>query len=231
MQGTESTFNLAYVFVDLGDPFYRAATHEMVKSARRVMPGVKITQISDKKTPAHPLVDDLFSADIEVTKDDICAFKGHFMAEFAMHCPGQLVLCDVDLIWNRNPFPLECFGVGLMARSGFPSMPYNFGIVLSDAGWRGTQTWWKEYQAVVDDLHKYGVGWYCDQLAAAIVDGKLRAYPVSDHWHENLDMDKWAAAPDKLPTAPMDSYATHFKGPRKEWLFDYAKLVTPKVAA
>ena len=224
MQGTESTFNLAYVFVDLGDPFYRAATHEMVKSARRVMPGVKITQISDKKTPAHPLVDDLFSADIEATKDDICAFKGHFMAEFAMHCPGQLVLCDVDLIWNRNPFPLPIAAIGLMEREGFPSMPINFGLVASNDS-PAAKSWWWSYQKIVDDLHKYGVGWYADQFAATMVGHYQHGI------HTRLDMDKWAAAPDKLPTAPMNSYATHFKGPRKEWLFDYAKLVSPKVAA
>lgn len=230
MQGTESTFNLAYVFVDLGDPFYRAATHEMVKSARRVMPGVKITQISDKKTPAHPLVDDLFSADIEVTKDDICAFKGHFMAEFAMHCPGQLVLCDVDLIWNRNPFPIGFYEgncVGLMRRDGFPSMPFNAGLILS-RGENGHYEWWRNYQAIVDDLHKYGVGWYCDQFALTMTEHE---HPYEAGWYRSLSMDEWAAAPDKLPTEPMNSYATHFKGSRKEWLFEYAKLVTPKVAA
>ena len=226
MQETESTFNLAYVFVDLGDPFYRAATHEMVKSARRVMPGVKITQISDKKTPAHPLVDDLFSADIEVTKDDICAFKGHFMAEFAMHCPGDLILCDVDLIWNKKPRKLfsDVYDIGLMRRDGFPSMPFNTGLMLS-SGRANAKIWWKHYQELVDDLHKYGIGWYCDQIAAAM------AYGLDEESVLDYEMDEVCPAPDTLPTAPMDSYATHFKGPRKEWLFDYAKLVTPKVAA
>lgn len=218
MQETKSTFNLGFVFVDLGDPFYRAATHEMVKSAKRAMPGVKITQISDKKTPAHPMVDDVLSVDTEVTKDNISTFKGHFMAELAMKIDGPLILCDVDLVWNR-PITEATFHrpVSLLYREHFPSMPFNAGLMFS-SGTEVAKGWWKHYQNVIDDLHRYGVGWYSDQIAAAIAG-------LRDERVDALPMALYADAPVDMPEVKSTAYTTHCKGERKSWMMDYARKV------
>lgn len=206
---------LAYVYCDLGDQQYKALVHEMVTSARAVMPDVKITQISDSKTPIYPGADALFNAEVECTKDDVTYFKGFFMAEFAKNCRDRLILCDVDLIWQKQPeFNTEA-DLAVLYRENMPSMPINTGLILSN---RMAMRHWEKYQAVLNNLHENGMGtWYCDQIAAAIAWMPQESISY-------LPMDEWAYA----PTGPdddggKDAYAYHLKGDRKKWLRNFAK--------
>lgn len=205
---------LAFVFVDCGDPFYKLATHEMVQSVRRVMPDVKITQISDRKTPMHPLVNGYVQADADVPREKVTLFKGTFMARHALQCETPLILSDVDIIYTRDLTPLIGDAVTLMRRDGFPCMPYNTGLILTgpDKGF------WSRYAAIIEDLDIHGMGgWYCDQVAAHM------AYNERDtDW---MDMDAIIPAPDKAPEAVVDAFGCHFKGGRKGWLADYARKV------
>lgn len=209
---------LAYVYVDLGDDRFMAYVHEMVQSAKRVMPGVKITQISDRKTPMYPEADALFAAEVDCDKENICAFKGHFMADFAIQCDNPLILCDVDLIWQHQP-KMPDFSIHVMQRDNMPSMPINTGLILSSSD-NGAKVCWESYQEVIDNLHANGMGgWYCDQIAAAIDwhgDETIYAFP----------MQEWAYVPSSPDDdGGKDAYAVHFKGNRKKWLRNFAKRV------
>lgn len=213
---------LAYVYCDLGDQQYKVLVHEMVTSARAVMPDVKITQISDSKTPIYPGADALFNAEVECTKDDVTYFKGHFMAEFARQCTDDLILCDVDLIWQKPvDFKKQSAAMSLLYRKNMPSMPYNTGLILSRSQYSAEH--WDDYIQVIDSLAANGMGtWFCDQIAAAICwnNVTIQDFPAVD----NLPMDEWAYA----PTGPnddggKDAYAYHLKGDRKKWLRNFAK--------
>lgn len=205
--------DLAFCFVDLGNPFYRLATHEMVSSVRRVMPDVKITQISDRKTPMHPLVDSYTQADVDVTLEKVTLFKGIFMAKHALATEGPVILSDVDIVYTKDLSPLVGGGVTLMRRSGFPSMPYNTGLILTGRNKR----FWERYASIIEDLDVHGMGgWYCDQVAAHM------AYDRDDT--EWMDMDAVIPAPDKAPETVDDGFGLHFKGNRKKWLLDYARI-------
>jgi hypothetical protein len=213
---------LAYVYVDCGDPQYKILVHEMVTSARAVMPDVKITQISDNKTPIYPGADALFNAEVECDKDSVTYFKGHFMAEFAMQCEDDLILCDVDLLWQKPViFEKGTAAIRCLYRENMASMPYNTGLILSRSKY--AKELWQDYIEVIDSLAANGMGtWYCDQIAAAICwnNAQSQSIPLA----ETLPMDEWAYA----PTGPdddggKDAYAIHLKGDRKKWLRNFAK--------
>lgn len=207
---------LAYVYCDLGDQRYKALVDSMVTSARAVMPDVRITQISDNKTPIYPGVDASFIADVACDKESICSFKGHFMAEFAMQCSDDLILCDVDLIWQKKPdfCDLNSDYLGVMYRQ-MPSMPINSGIILSTSN---AHALWKEYQLVVDDLQENKMGgWFCDQIAAAIA--WTRSSKIS-----YLTMQEWGYVPDgPYDQRGKDAHALHLKGNRKQWLQQFKR--------
>lgn len=207
---------LAYVYVDLNDNFYKIAVHEMVKSVRRVMPDVKITQISDSKTPLYPESDALYTADVECDKASLCAFKAHFMAEFAMQCKDDLILSDVDILWQRRPeFELDSL-MGCLWRNDMPAMPFNTGLIVSTPD---AQRLWRKYQGVATNLAANNLGgWYCDQIAAAIA-----WLPESDVSH--LDMDMFAYAPKSETDMDPLAYSLHLKGDRKKWLPKMAKIL------
>lgn len=212
---------LAFCLVDCGDHFYKQAAHEMIRSVIRVMPDVKIIQISDSKTPQHPEAHAIISADVSCPKEKVTLFKGHFMAEYAKQCSDNLILSDVDLIFNK-PFEPTFWkhwgqnGVALMSRQGFPCMPFNTGLMFSLSNER-SKRFWGGYLDIIDDLDKNGMGgWYCDQIAASI---------AAKYGVHCLDMAKIAAAPSEKPTGKLESYATHFKGDRKSWMSGYSELL------
>ena len=216
MHETSSTFDLAFLYVDLGDDFYKYATHMMVQSARKAMPGVRVVHLTDNATKHYPDADRVLASDQRAEKDSICVFKGSAIAEYAAQADRPVIFCDVDLLWYAPP-PMPKTGVFLMVRDGFPCMPVNTGLMLS-ASDHHAKIWWKRYGEVVQDLGKHGMGgWYADQIAAAI----CAEYRGCEHnW-----MDSVAPAPAREDES-VRTPAVHFKGPRKEWMAGFYRRMT-----
>lgn len=229
MTGYSDT-DLAFLYVDLGNQFLKQATTEMLRSAVRAMPGVNIVQLRDKKSPLHPFANAERLFDKEVGADELAAFKGWAFAAHAIQTERPTIFCDVDVIWN-GPGAAERLrvwqpgSIGVLYRDvpDLKIMPYNTGMILYQPKAR---TFWREYQAMCESCKDGFRAWWADQLAmSAMIGHHSEAQMVCQAYIELLDMDAVVPAPSEIPTAPMKGWATHFKGPRKEWLIRYARLL------
>lgn len=216
-------FDLAYVLVDLGEPWYKQAASEMIRSARRAYANhdMRVVQLSDRKTPICPDADGQFSFDVDVTKDWLCQFKGGAIASYALQADRPVIFCDVDVIWNKDTLFEELDGregIFLLERDDMSSMPINAGLVVT---WHRERLFWSAYRAACENLPAEVRGWWGDQFAltGTLVHLKGDA-PVS-----LLRMDRIAPAIDALPGKPLDTPAVHFKGERKHLMLPYARML------
>lgn len=225
-----SDIDLVFLFIDYGDPFLRQATTEMLRSAEAAMPGINIVQLRDSKSRLHPFAnaERVFG---DVPREDLAAFKGIAFATHAIETDRPTIFCDVDLIWNnagaaewlRNQ---QTASVALLYRpdDAFAVQPYNTGMILYMPT---ADIFWCRYRAKCESCMPGFREWWGDQIAmASLVGDNPNPYSqIADAWVRGIPMDEAAAAPDTLPTGRMSSWATHFKGRRKEWLVRYARVL------
>src|SRR5688500_367296 len=92
-------FDLAFVLIDLGVPWYKTAAAEMIRSARRAYQDhdMRVVQLTDSQSPHCPDVDGVFTLDSEVTEAQLAQAKGHLIAEYALQADRPVIFCDVDI--------------------------------------------------------------------------------------------------------------------------------------
>jgi hypothetical protein len=213
-------FDLAFVLVDLGVPWYKTAASEMIRSAHRAFAShdMRIVHINDSATQPHPDAHGAFGGNVRCTPEDLCRFKGYFMAEYALQADRPVIFCDVDILWQHDG-ALSMFAegkkpVGLLERK-FPCMRYNSGVIFS----RQSDPFWIAYQAAVDGLPKEVSGWWGDQFALVAATerepGEVERVPMRDI----------APAVKEMPPAPYDAPAVHFKGEAKHLMVQYARML------
>lgn len=225
-----SDIDLVFLFVDYGDSFLRQATTEMLRSAQAAMPGINIVQLHDAKSRVHPFAGMHRQFGHDVPREDLAAFKGIAFAEHALQTERPTIFADVDLIWNNAGAAdtlrqYQPGSIGVLYRNvpDLKIQPYNTGMILYQPK---AKTFWREYQAMCESCKPGFREWWGDQLAmAAMIGHHSEAQMVCQAYIELLDMDAVVPAPSELPTAPMKSWATHFKGRRKEWLVKYARVL------
>lgn len=100
------THTIAFFYADLGDPWWKTAVIEMIRSARRVMPGCKIIQLTDKNTVVHPDIDYVRGSEV-CTRENLAEYKAYMVASFASQMKEPTVFCDADLIWIAKPPVVE----------------------------------------------------------------------------------------------------------------------------
>ncbi len=221
---------LAFVFVDLGKPFYRGAVRLMVDSARLAMPDARIVQLSDKSTRAYPGVDGIATADIDCTTETICKLKGQMFADRALTADDNTVLCDIDLIWNRSPEEIfeRHFDVAVMWRRETLLQPYNSGVIFTKPT-PAARLFWSAYARCMLELPPSLAMWFGDQVALASLIGPSAPGNVLTRSGAKvliLDMDEIARAPKTEPRETTDSYCAHFKGlKRRAWMAPYAEYL------
>lgn len=102
-----TNLTLCFFFADLGDPWWKTAVTEMLRSARRVMPDAKIVQLSPRGTAMHPWADELVEANLGDPAPDVASIlskvKAYLIAEYAAATPGPVIFCDADVIWKAAP--------------------------------------------------------------------------------------------------------------------------------
>lgn len=99
---------LAFFYADLGDPWWKTAVTEMLRSARRVMPDAHVVQLSPKGTSLHPWAHQLIEANLGPDAPDLASIlsklKGYLMAEYSLATgDGPVIFCDADVIWTAKP--------------------------------------------------------------------------------------------------------------------------------
>lgn len=214
-------FDLAFVLIDLGDPFYKQAASEMIRSARRAYKGhdMRVVQLSDTKTAPHPDADGAFVFDTEVDKSNLCQFKGGAIASYALQAECPAVFCDVDILWNNADLldPRRAVKrVGCLWRDNMPSMPFNTGLIVTQPH---QNTFWELYRSACENLPVEVQGWFGDQFAMTAAECGQSGGVT------RLPMDQIAPATDALPSEPLTTPAVHFKGPRKAMMFQYARML------
>lgn len=215
-------FDLCFVLVDLGVPWYKQAASEMIRSARRAYKDhdMRVVQLSDSKTDPHPDADGVFGFKTDVVTENLCQFKGHAIATYALQADRPVIFCDVDLLWQNDKL-IEWgaqAGVACMFRHDMPSMPINTGVIWTQAG---ETPFWTIYRVAVDDLPTEMQGWWGDQAAMTAAWLTAQEQPYMHRW----DMSLTAPAPDTLPEKPLDTPAVHFKGARKSLMIPYARML------
>jgi hypothetical protein len=213
-------FDLAFVLVDLGVPWYKTATAEMIRSARRAYKAhdMRVVQLTDNKSPVCPDVDGAFNLDTEITADRMAQAKGYLVAEYALQADRPVIFCDVDIIWNTDFLTdglQELEHVGCLWRQCMPSMPFNTGIIATYP----RDPFWTTYQAACNNLPKEMQFWWGDQVAMMAADC------ISGGLVTRMDMNAIAPAIEALPTEPLTTPAVHFKGERKHLMTPYARLL------
>lgn len=120
------SFTLAFFYADLGDPWWKTAVTEMLRSAKRVMPDAHIAQLSPAGTPMHPFADQMVVANLGENAPPVASMlskvKGYLCAQYAMQAKQPVVFTDADVIWTDRP-PINVFGsIGYDA--GSKHLPY-----------------------------------------------------------------------------------------------------------
>jgi len=107
----------------------------------------------------------------------------------------------VKLAWREPPKGAEgqCYCGGLIYADGHLAVPL-----------------YEEMLHMYEDLPEHLHKWWGDQLCLAACAPK---YEVDGSIFEN-----WHYVPESKPEKLLDADFVHFKGPRKKWFFDYAKL-------
>lgn len=204
--------NVGFFFVLRTDPQHYLHAASLVADVHRVMPGVPVTQFSDRTSPLVP------GATV-VRLDSTAPLLDQRLSHYA-RCGGNWLLVDTDVSVRadvRGVFADEVFDVALCDRRWphlpqgeqmLHEMPFNTGVVFSRtslfwvdvlACWRNfapeRQANWMSEQAAVYEVVRTG------RYRVKILAGDAYNYPP--------------AAPDAIPP-----YAAlvHYKGERKAWL-------------
>jgi hypothetical protein len=91
--------DLAFLWVDLNDPWWKTATTEMLRSARRQMPNANIVQMSDYGARLHPFADMLFTASMECPPETLGDFRTVIMMEYLKQASRPVIYTGGDVIW------------------------------------------------------------------------------------------------------------------------------------
>lgn len=213
-------FDLCFVLLDLGEPWYKQAASEMIRSARRAYKDhdMRVVQLGDNRSPHCPDADGVFGLDTDVKGNELAYAKGHLMATYALQAEHPVIFCDVGLIWNTDylasasPYLQH---VACLWREDFPCMPFNTGIVVTPP----KMGFWQTYLAAIGSLPPEMRAWWGDQVAMMAADSLLGSGAT------RMPMDKIAPTITDLPDAPLTTPAVHFKGDTKHLMIPYARIV------
>lgn len=211
--------DLAFVLIDL-EPWYKQATCEMIRSARRAYQGheMRVVQLTDNRSAHCPEADGFFAIDTDVKGNELAYAKGHLMAEYALKTDRPVIFCDVDLVWNNDSLigALEHVEhVGCLWRENMACMPFNTGIVMTHPN----KQFWVTYRDAIDNLPSEIRAWWGDQVAMTAADCATGGTVT------RMSMDAIAPCVEALPDAPLDTPAVHFKGDTKNLMLPYARMV------
>lgn len=185
----------------------------MIKTARRY--GYTITFLTDEETPVPDGVDHVVR--IPWDGKELMVYRLKHLAEF----PRDACFVDTDVVFRkdvravmdrefsvaltrRREVILDPNGVNLTER-----MPFNAGVMFS----KDREFWQRAYQASAM-LNPAAKDWYGDQLAIAHV---ATGYPGL----LELECSEFNHSPNSRFEDLTGRAIVHYKGRRKDWMFDW----------
>lgn len=196
-------------FLHVGDD--TALPEKMIASVRRSMPGVRIVQMTDNKSP-H-LVDEV----------QVLPYDGERLMTYRLHHLAArnepMLILDTDVIVQRDLSDvfLKKFDIALTRRTKpllyqgkniTPIMPYNTGVMFSRC-----RAFWEEAHETCRSAPENIQRWWGDQLAVRLTadTGKYKLL--------ELPVDKYNYSPKSEDEDVSHRHVVHYKGPeRKEWM-------------
>lgn len=210
---------LGFYTVFRKDPSHFLMARRMLLSARAVMPGVEVVQLTDEKTPAVPGVN-------RVNRRPHGRMLERRLEHYAS-CQGEWLLLDTDVIVQRDVRDIfeRAFDVALTDREWshvsqsdefMREMPFNTGVAFSRSPafwqavletWRGLTTeqqndWMSEQRAVAHVVRT-------DTFTVCVLPGMVYNYPPTTETDVGLK----------------DAALVHFKGARKQMMLDRPMVV------
>lgn len=207
---------LGFLHVEAGSPqMYRELATRMVRSAKEVMPGVEIVQMTDTRTPAIKGVDDVYSMK---PVQEFAPYRLLHLAHFPADKPA--IFLDTDVIVKRDMREAfnESFDVGLTKRDyaifGRQSgrnlteiMPFNTGVMFC----RDPNFFMDCYEVSLT-CSPEEQRWFADQIAIA------RVAATGDWDVKEFQCEVWNRVPVRADDLGQ-AYAVHYKGEkRKAWM-------------
>lgn len=199
---------IAYVYEDLGDPWYPDALKWFQASVRSV--GASALHIQGQ--PPKDM------------KANFWRYWAYLRSTAGMQTDEDLVISDVDILWRKNPSDLfGDFDIGLMYRT-YPLMPYNEGVLLTRPT-TGAKRFWALYQAAIGLMPHWT--WHSPQIAVATIVGEQMPGEICTVRHpivgeirvKVFDMKQIVPCP-KEEGYDGPAYALHFKGPKRRHLME-----------
>jgi len=197
-------YDLAFVFVDLGDPWWRTAVTEMLRSVGRVMPDARIVQLTDSESRAHPWVDEILRADVRCTPDILSKFKSYMIAQHTRASDRPAIFCDADVIWLAKPDILKWGGAAYDDRAD--ALPWRQFYIQS-----GTEK-----------------PEWLTQNCEAFLDALPQSTWANDaaELYLNFNIPKSIGAPQELRPEDTIKYLAHFPGKaNRENMIAYARSI------
>lgn len=200
-------------YADLGRP-YGPLIERMVQSAKQAMPGCRTVLL----TPFAPYaITSLFDVWVELghpaDTTNLCLERARAMVSWAVVMERRAIFCDPDIEFLKPPPFDGSFDVGLLWRRTKADQPVNTGVILAEPG---QEAFWKHYGNVAVHLPSTVHGWFCDQLAFALLTGVCR------NTDDRLDIDGsrvWLMDAKrhcyKPGTVTDEAWAIHYKGATK----------------
>lgn len=206
----------------------------MVESCRQHMPGIKVTQLTDRITEDVPGVDMVVRRDPE---PGIMYFRSCHMAEYR-HKAAIFLDHDTVVLKDLRPVFDEPFDVALTQRqntslyidevpdlidpmeNAAEKMPYNMGVMFSRSN-----KLWEEHRKLHSQMGETGRQWYGEQIALANIlgSGRYKLKVLSEDYNYSPSM----------PLEDVEGRAVlHFKGPiRKQWMMQRYKTCIRSMGA
>jgi hypothetical protein len=179
----------------------------MLASARKVMPGIEVIQLTDMETPE---VDGATALRLKHIYDDLTTFR---MAHLST-LEGDVICVDTDVLIQSDLRPLFAFNfdVALTWRNKqildpngvniTKLMPYNTGVMFQ----RNPRFWAK----ALEWCRGKDIGWYCDQVAAAELAPQFNVL--------KLHCDNFNYTPKSADEDVSMRHVVHYKGKSRKFL-------------
>lgn len=198
-------------YVDLGRP-YAPLLQRMAASAHAKIPDARVVLFTDQTTPDPGGFDQVIRYPKVVTRDNLCLERVRLIVSWMLGAQRPTIFVDPDIEFT-GPVPLDgSFDVGLLWRKK-ADQPVNTGAILALPG---HDAFWKHYGTIAVNLPQQVHGWWCDQLAFALLTG------VCHKPDDRIEVDGarvWLmdayANCSEPESAKSGHWALHYKGQRK----------------
>jgi len=207
-------------YVDLGSKDIARAAILCVASVKDAMPDARIVQFTNMDTL------DLREVDEVVRKPPRnMGLMESRMEHYATYPHEQMLLIDPDIIVQADVWDVfdEPFDVALTDRGGKALvlngkdvsivMPYNLGAAFST----GNQ-FWRRCLVEMRGMSKVDRDWFGDQIAVGRV-ARAKIFQI-----KVLDLQQYNYTPKTKEEDVSSKFLVHYKGKRKAWMLDKAKV-------